>query len=132
MDWDFEDVTSTFKEVCKQVINIQRESAVMPDVTRILECLTESVEKLFLECHRVGAIPKKVKPQFPNPNTLNIKFALKQIASVLTTAKNLFSALKRFVAKYNDEPFNVCHNKKPSKTENNNSECLMIEKQQKI
>ena len=79
MDWDFEDVSATFKKVSKQVITIGREGALMPDITRILELLTESLEKLFLECHRVGAIPKKIKPQFPSSNNLNIKFSLKQI-----------------------------------------------------
>lgn len=107
MDWDFEDVSATFKKVSKQVITIGREGALMPDITRILELLTESLEKLFLECHRVGAIPKKIKPQFPSSNNLNIKFSLKQIQTVLTTVKNLFSALSRFIQKYSDEPFNV-------------------------
>ena len=78
MDWDFEEVSQTFKDVAKQVVNIGRESAIMPDITRILELLTESLEKLFLECHRVGAIPKKIKPQFPSTNALGIKFSLKQ------------------------------------------------------
>jgi hypothetical protein len=89
------------------VVNIGRESCIMPELSKILENLTECIEKLFTECHRVGAIPKKVRPIYPSPNTIGLNFSLKQIATLLQTITNLFNSISRFIAKYGDEPFNV-------------------------
>ncbi|CAG9311927.1 unnamed protein product [Blepharisma stoltei] len=107
LNWDIKEVQNSFKKLCKSLVNVQRDLCVIDELSHILELLHDSIEKLKIECYRVGAISKSTKIQIPSSANLSAKFSLQQISLALKTLHALVTSLASFIEKYKSEPFNL-------------------------
>ena len=107
LKWDIDSVKSSFKALCRSLINVHREVCVIEDLSIIVELLTECFEKLKTECIRIGAVPKTVSLPKISASNLSMKFSLQQAAIAIKTTEALYKTLLNFFEKYNDEPFDL-------------------------
>jgi hypothetical protein len=107
LKWDTESLKLSFKSLCKSLINIHREVCVMDDIGHILELITETLEKLKIECLRIGAVSKTAELPKISPSNLSMKFSLQQIAVGIKTIEAFYNSLVMFFIRYKNEPFDL-------------------------
>ena len=107
LTWDLTTVQKTFKSLCRTLVTIQRDVCVIEELSHILELLHDSVEKMKIECYRVGAISKGTNVKLPSSANISAKFSLQQIAVAIRGLSSLFNSLTHFGEKYKGESFNL-------------------------
>jgi hypothetical protein len=76
LNWDLSEIQNIFKSLCRSLVNVHRDLCILDDLSTILELLHDSVEKMKIECYRVGAIPKGTKVKIPSSANISSKFSL--------------------------------------------------------
>lgn len=105
--WDLTPVQKTFKSLCRILVTLHRDVCVIEELSHILELLHDCVDKMKIECYRVGAIAKGTEVKLPSSANISAKFSLQQIAVAIRGLGSLFNSLTHFVEKYKEEPFNL-------------------------
>lgn len=105
--WDFAEQRKLIRRLCRSLISVHRENAVLPDLNIILEKLSDAVEKLYTECRRIGAISSKSKCEIPASSAISVHYGAQQLTSGFQTIGKLFNSLSLFLEKYKDEPISM-------------------------
>lgn len=105
--WDFSEQRRVLRRLCRSLVSVHREAAVLPDLNAILEKVADAVEKVYTECRRVGAISSKARFEMPASSAISIRYAAQQLTTGFQTIGKLLNGLSLFLEKYKNEPVSM-------------------------